>query len=67
MTAQTKTQSGIQSEPDEKGLKEVVQAVLDYARTKGADQAEAAASHNLGLSATARLGDVESLESDLCL
>ena len=36
--------------------------VLDEARKRGADQAEAAASHDIGLSATARLGDVENLE-----
>ena len=35
---------------------------LAYAKDKGADQAEVAASHDIGLSATARLGDVENLE-----
>ncbi len=47
---------------DEDQLREVVATLLDHARQRGADQAEAAASHSLGLSATARLGDVESLE-----
>jgi len=36
--------------------------VLDFARDNGVDQAEAAASHDVGLTATARLGEVESLE-----
>ncbi len=40
----------------------LIQLVLDEAREQGADQAEAAASHDYGLSATARLGDVENLE-----
>lgn len=35
---------------------------LDEARSLGADQAEVAVSHDVGLSATARMGDVESLE-----
>ena len=43
-------------------LEDLIQLVLDEALKQGADQAEAAASHDFGLSATARLGDVESLE-----
>lgn len=62
MTAIAKPDSKLQSEPDGQRLEDIVQTVLDYARAQGADQAEAAASHNLGLSATARLGEVESLE-----
>ena len=52
----------VQSEPDEARLREIVGRLLELAARHGADQAEAAASHNIGLSATARLGDVESLE-----
>lgn len=62
MSAQARPASGLQSEPDEERLRGIVQQLLEYASARGADQAEAAASHNLGLSATARLGDVESLE-----
>ena len=36
--------------------------VLDMASEHGVDQAEVAASHDIGLSATARLGEVENLE-----
>ena len=43
-------------------LEGLVQLALDEARERGADQAEVAASHDIGLSATARLGDVENLE-----
>lgn len=43
-------------------LESIVQKLLDEARKQGADQAEAAANHDIGLSATARLGDVENLE-----
>jgi PmbA protein len=46
--------------PDE--LLGVVQEALDEARARGVDQAEAAASLDTGLSATARLGEVENLE-----
>ena len=49
-------------EPNEAELRQIVEIVLAEARNKGVDQAEAAASHDIGLSATARLGDVESLE-----
>lgn len=50
------------SDPDEEKLKEIVSDLLAMAGKNGVDQAEAAASHSLGLAATARLGDVESLE-----
>jgi len=43
-------------------LEAIVRTTLDEARAKGVDQAEVAVSHDLGLSATARLGDVEHLE-----
>lgn len=43
-------------------LEKLVALALDEARKAGVDQAEAAASQDKGLSATARLGDVESLE-----
>jgi PmbA protein len=52
----------MQSEPDEARLREIVSTLLQLARSRGVDQAEAAASHNIGLNATARLGTVESLE-----
>jgi PmbA protein len=47
---------------DQKELEDIVSLVLNEAREQGVDQAEAAASHDIGLSATARLGSVESLE-----
>jgi PmbA protein len=43
-------------------LERIVRFVLDEAVRIGADQAEATASHDVGLSVTARLGDVENLE-----
>ena len=43
-------------------LENLVTLALDEAKRLGADQAEAAASDDVGLSATARLGEVESLE-----
>ena len=43
-------------------LEAIVQMALDEATRLGVDQAEVAASHDTGLSATARLGEVESLE-----
>ena len=49
-------------EPDQRSLRDVVELVLAAARDHGVDQAEAAASHDIGLTATARLGDVENLE-----
>lgn len=53
---------GGRSTLDQKELEDIVSVVLSEAREQGADQAEAAASHDIGLSATARLGSVESLE-----
>jgi PmbA protein len=47
---------------DQRALEDIVALVLDEARKCGADQAEAAATHDIGLSVTARLGDVENLE-----
>ena len=47
---------------DRSDLEDLIRLVLDEAGKQGADQAEAAASHDYGLSATARLGDVENLE-----
>ena len=47
---------------DQSDLEHIIQLVLDEARRQGADQAEAAASHDYGLSETARLGNVENLE-----
>lgn len=47
---------------DQAQLEAIVSTLLDTAREQGVDQAEAAASHDIGLSATARLGDVETLE-----
>lgn len=43
-------------------LEDLVGMALDEARKLGADQAEVAVSHDIGLSATARHGDVENLE-----
>lgn len=43
-------------------LEALVQMALAEARQQGVDQAEVAASHDIGLLATARLGDVENLE-----
>jgi len=43
-------------------LENLVALALDEARNLGVDQAEVAASQDTGLSATARLGDVENLE-----
>ncbi len=43
-------------------LESLVKLALDEATKRGVDQAEAAASQDAGLSATARLGEVESLE-----
>lgn len=47
---------------DISALEGIVRLMLDEARKLGASQAEASASHDLGLSVTARLGDVENLE-----
>jgi PmbA protein len=43
-------------------LEDITGLALDEARARGADQAEVAVSHDVGLSATARMGDVEHLE-----
>jgi len=47
---------------EREAIEAIVRQVLDEALAQGIDQAEASASHDIGLSATARLGDVESLE-----
>jgi PmbA protein len=47
---------------DRKALEDIVQDVLNDAVSLGVDQAEVAASHDIGLTVTARLGDVESIE-----
>ena len=47
---------------DRAELENLVSLALDEARQQGVDQAEAAASQDKGLSTTARLGEVESLE-----
>ena len=43
-------------------LEDIIASTLAEARARGVDQAEVAVSHDIGLAATARLGDVESLE-----
>ena len=43
-------------------LEAIIRVVLAEAAARGADEAEAAASHDIGLSVTARLGDVENIE-----
>jgi PmbA protein len=48
--------------PGPEKLEALVQLALEEAARLGTDQAEVAASHDTGLSATARLGEVESLE-----
>ena len=47
---------------DQSDLEDLIRLVLEEAGKQGADQAEVGASHDYGLSATARLGDVENLE-----
>ena len=47
---------------DRQALENIVQEVLDAAVALDVDQAEVSASHDIGLTATARLGEVESLE-----
>lgn len=47
---------------DENTLKDVVQRVLEEAARLQVDQVEVSASHDIGLAATARLGEVENLE-----
>ena len=56
------TDAARQIKVDQQALEGVVRDMLAEAHRLGADQAEAAASHDIGLSATARLGDVENLE-----
>lgn len=48
--------------PAPDALEALVRTALDEAARLGVDQAEVATSHDTGLSATARLGEVESLE-----
>ena len=48
--------------PDTVGLEALVDQALAEAKKLGVDQAEVAASRDFGLSATARLGEVENLE-----
>lgn len=43
-------------------LEDIIASTLEEARKRGVDQAEVAVSHDVGLAATVRLGDVESLE-----
>ena len=43
-------------------LEDIIASTLEEARRRGVDQAEVAVSHDIGLAATVRLGDVESLE-----
>ncbi len=43
-------------------LEDIIAAALAEARKRGVDQAEVAVSHDIGLAATVRLGDVENLE-----
>lgn len=62
MTAQPTEADVGKTAPDAAELERIVSFALDAARACGAEQAEAAASHDVGLAATARLGDVESLE-----
>ncbi|MDH3747072.1 MAG: metalloprotease PmbA [Gammaproteobacteria bacterium] len=45
-----------------KELEALIAEALDAAHQQGVDQAEVAASHDVGLSATARFGEVENLE-----
>lgn len=62
MNTTVRSRQPAQAAPDRERLEEIVAFVLKTARKKGVDQAEAAASHDVGLAATARLGDVENLE-----
>lgn len=62
MNKPAKSEPPMQAQPDRQLLEDVVGLVLQAARDNGVDQAEAAASHDVGLGATARLGDVESIE-----
>jgi PmbA protein len=51
-----------QASLDQSDLEDLIQLVLNEAKKQGADQAEVGASHDYGLNATARLGEVENLE-----
>ena len=62
MTLPTANDRAHVAAPDAAALEDIVSFVLEAAREQGAAQAEAAATHDVGLSATARMGDVESLE-----
>jgi len=62
MSEPVRQELAVAAEPDENELRQIVETVLAEARKRGVDQAEAAASHDIGLSVTARLGDVESIE-----
>jgi PmbA protein len=52
----------VQNQDEIKQLKQVVQTLLDEAQKRGASAAEAGLSVDNGLSVTARLGDVETIE-----
>lgn len=56
------TQQESRASPGPAELERLVALALDEAKKLGADQAEVGASHDKGLSVTARLGDVENLE-----
>ena len=43
-------------------LEDIIASTLEETRKRGVDQAEVAVSHDIGLAATVRLGDVENLE-----
>jgi len=65
MNEVTKTETPVRRTADTLGpekLEALIADALEIARGEGVDQAEVAASHDTGLSATARLGDVENLE-----
>jgi PmbA protein len=62
MSEPMRLDSATMIEPNESQLRQTVEAVLAEALKQGVDQAEAAVSHDIGLGATARLGDVENLE-----
>jgi len=47
---------------NQRELEDIVSSVIERARSRGVDQAEVAASHDIGFTTTARLGEVESLE-----
>src|SRR5258708_31270872 len=46
----------------EEDLESIIERALEEARARGASQAEAAVSHDTGLSVGVRLGEVETLE-----